>query len=192
MNIAVLGINNKTAAIELREKLSFNSERLGEAMRQLKEKAGVLECLILSTCNRVEIYSLLVDADPSVLASFLREYHGIEESLDDKVYVHMNQSALRHLCRVASGIDSMIVGESQIFAQVKQAYRIALECGAAGIVLKSLFTQSFSLVKTVRSKTNIGYANASVSSAAVDFTKKIIGDISGKAVLIVGPVKWAN
>ena len=186
MNIVVLGVNSKTAAVDLREKLAFRPELIGEAMQLLKSWEGVLECLILSTCNRVEIYSLLSDAEPAVLATFLREYHGIEESIDDVVYVHKNERALSHLCRVASGIDSMVVGEPQVFGQVKDAYRIALEAGAAGIVFKSLFPQAFTLVKGVRSKTGIGRANVSISSAAVAFAKKTLGDISGKSVLIIG------
>ncbi len=155
MNIVVLGVNNKTASVEVRERLAFRSEQLGEAMRLLKQREGVLECLILSTCNRVEIYSLLADVEPSILASFLCEYHRIGGSISDLVYVHTNEDALSHLCRVASGIDSMIVGEPQIFGQVKDAYRVALESGAAGVVFKSLFPQAFTLVKSLRAKTGI-------------------------------------
>ena len=186
MNIVVAGLNNKTAAVDVREKLAFRQEQLGDAMRLLKTREGVLECLILSTCNRVEIYALLADVAPPILASFLRDYHGLDEEIDDKLYVHKNEEALGHLCRVASGIDSMIVGEPQIFGQVKEAYKVALECGAVGTVFKSLFPQAFTLVKIVRSRTDIGRANVSVSSAAVSFSRKALGDLSGKTVLIIG------
>jgi glutamyl-tRNA reductase len=186
MNIIVLGVNNKTAVLDLREKLAFRQQDLAEATRMLKGREGVVECLILSTCNRVEVYALLEDADPSVLSSFLHEYHRLDESIDHKVYLHMNMEALIHLCRVASGIDSMIVGEPQIFGQIKDAYKVAVDCGGAGIVFKSLFPQVFTLVKTVRSKTDIGRASVSVSSAAVSLCRKVLGDISGKTVLVIG------
>jgi glutamyl-tRNA reductase len=186
VNVFALGLSNKTSAVEVREKLAFRQDELADAMQKLKSREGVLECLILSTCNRVEVYALLADVAPSVLATFLRDYHGLDEEIGDKLYMRQNEAALSHLCRVAAGVDSMIVGEPQIFGQVKEAYKIAVECGTAGIVFKSLFPQAFTLVKTVRSRTDIGRANVSVSSAAVSFSRKTLGDLSGKTVLIIG------
>ena len=103
MNIVVLGMSNKTAGVDLREKFAFREESLSDALVALKRKEGVLECLILSTCNRVELYSLLDGGGPSLLSSFLQEYHGIPDDIGDNIYVHKNEDALRHLCRVAAG-----------------------------------------------------------------------------------------
>jgi glutamyl-tRNA reductase len=186
MNIVVLGMSNKTAAVELREKFAFAEDTLPDALKALRACQGVGECVILSTCNRVEIYALLDGASPAVLSSFLHDFHRVTESVEESLYVHQNEEALRHLCRVAAGIDSMVVGEPQVFGQVKEAYRTAQESGTAGTVFKSLFTEAFALVKKARTETDIGRANVSVSHAAVRLARQVLGDLKGRTVMILG------
>jgi glutamyl-tRNA reductase len=186
MNIVALGMSNKTAAVEVREKFAFAEETLPEALKGLRSQPGVSECVILSTCNRVEIYALLDGATPAVLSSFLHDFHGMKEGAEESLYVHHNEDALRHLCMVAAGIDSMIVGEPQVFGQVKEAYRAAQESGTTGAVFKSLFTEAFALVKKARTETDIGRANVSVSHAAVRLARQVLGDLKGRTVMILG------
>ncbi len=192
MIVSVLGMNSKTAAVDLRERFAFEDEALPRALSALREQQGVAECVILSTCNRVELYAVLDGAEPSALASFLCDFHGVKECIDDTLYVHTNEEAVEHLCKVAAGIDSMIVGEPQVFGQVKDAYRIALEAGVVGPVFKRLFPQAFALVKKVRSSTDIGRANVSVSYAAVALSKRALGEIAEKTALILGAGEMAE
>jgi glutamyl-tRNA reductase len=189
MNIVAFGMSNKTAAVELREKFAFAEESLPAALKALGSREGVKECVILSTCNRVEIYALLDGAEPFSLCSFLHDFHGLKECAEESLYVHQNEEALQHLCRVAAGLDSMVVGEPQVFGQVKAAYRTALENKTAGTVFQSLFPQVFALVKKVRSTTDIGRANVSVSYAAVNLARQVLGDLDGRTVMILGAGK---
>lgn len=190
MNIIVLGINHKTAPVEVREKYSFKEEELPDALQILKNIEEVLECVILSTCNRVELYALMLTEDIEGLLNFLSGRARFKEhSLDQLralLYSHLNEKALEHICRVSSGLDSMVVGEPQIFGQMKDAYNIALRAGTTGPIFQSLFPQVFSLVKKIKSATKVGRNNVSVSYAAVSLARKIFKNIQGKCVMILG------
>ena len=190
MNIVVVGMNHKTVPIEIREKYSFKEEDLPEALKALKNIEEVLECAILSTCNRVEIYALTLIDDVEKIKDFLYKKDNSSELPIDKIqsylYIHRNGKALEHLCRVSSGLDSMVLGEPQVFGQMKDAYKLAVDTGAAGPVFRSLFPQIFSLVKKVRSVTDIGRCNVSVSYVAVNLARNIFRDIEGRSVMILG------
>jgi glutamyl-tRNA reductase len=190
MNIIVLGMSHKTTPVEIREKYSIQEENLPTALKELKDFEDVLECVILSTCNRVEIYALTVNDNTEDIENLLFKRSGPSMPIRDQrqrwVYTFEKEQALEHLCRVSSGLDSMVLGEPQIFGQMKDAYNLALNSGTVGPVFRSLFPQIFSAVKEVRSLTGIGEANVSVSSVAVSLARKIFGDIQGKTLMILG------
>jgi glutamyl-tRNA reductase len=190
MNIVVLGMNHTTAPVEVRERYSYKEEDLPEALKALKNVEGVLECAILSTCNRVELHALMLTDDLNEISKFFLKRDNLERSAGDRInkcmYIHQNQKALEHLCKVSSGLDSMVLGEPQIFGQVKEAYKLAVDTGTAGSVFQSLFPQIFSLVKRVRSVTSIGRTNVSVSYVAVNLARDIFKGIRGRSVMILG------
>ena len=190
MNIIVLGMSHKTAPVEIREKYSFNEEDLPEALKTLKNVEGILECAILSTCNRVELYALTLTEEVEGLLDFLLKRSDLKQQSIDRlrplIYMHKNEKALEHICRVSSGLDSLVVGEPQIFGQMKDAYTIALQTGTTGPVFRSLFPQVFSLVKKIHSATDVGRSNVSVSYAAISLARKIFKDIRGLSIMIIG------
>ncbi|HEB71199.1 MAG TPA: glutamyl-tRNA reductase [Nitrospirae bacterium] len=190
MNLIVLGINHKTAPVEIREKLSISEHLIGESIHILEDKAPeIKEKVILSTCNRMEIYARVTDITKGVesLKSFLCGYHEIDrETLDKSAYLLVLEEAVEHLFKVTSSLDSMIVGEPQILGQVKGAYSAAREFEATGAVLNRLFEQSFTVAKRVRTETGIAENAVSVSFAAVELAKKIFGDLSDKTTLLIG------
>jgi glutamyl-tRNA reductase len=186
MQLCITGISYKTAAIEIREKLSFQENDLDEAYRLLLARDGIRECVILSTCNRVEIYAILEEDSIDFFKSFMGMYHNYLCDLESKIYCKKGTEALRHICAVASGLDSMVLGEPQIFGQLKDAYAQALKRGAVKYTLAHLFSQIFSIVKKVRNKTAIGEKNVSISYAAVKLAQRIFHDIRGKKVMILG------
>jgi glutamyl-tRNA reductase len=190
MNIFVTGLNHKTAPLEIREKYAFHEEDLPGALKSLKNTRQVLECAILSTCNRTEICALLMADSDNDIRAFIINRNNQKESSNEEIlhyfYTHRNEKALEHLCRVSSGLDSMVLGEPQIFGQMKDAFKLAVDTRAAGPVLRSLFPQIISLTKKVRSLTNIGRNCLSVSSAAVNLAKSIFSDIQGRNVMIIG------
>ncbi len=186
MQLCITGISYKTAAIEIREKLSFQEKDLDDAYRLLLAGDGIRECVILSTCNRVEIYAILEENSIEFFKSFMGRYHNYPGDLESKIYCKKGTEALRHICAVASGLDSMVLGESQIFGQLKDAYTQALKRGAVKYTLAHLFSQIFSIVKKVRNKTAIGEKNVSISYAAVKLAQRIFHDIRGKKVMILG------
>lgn len=186
MQLCVAGISFKTAAVEVREKLSFGEKDLDEAYRLLLAKEEVSECVILSTCNRVEIYAMLHEDRVAVLKDFIRDYHKYSENLESIFYYKKGEDALRHMCMVAAGLDSMVIGESQIFGQIKDAFARADKLGAVQYTFEHLFSQMFGIVKKIRSKTAIGEKNVSVSYVAVKLARSIFADISGKKVMILG------
>lgn len=190
MNIIVLGMNHKTAPVDVRERYSFKEEELPEALRELKNIEEVLECVILSTCNRVEVYALTLTENTEALVDFLsrrtRSGANPEAQILPLLYSHVNEKALEHICRVSSGLDSLVVGEPQIFGQVKDAYNIAVQAGATGPIFRSLFPQVFSLVKRIQSGTNIGRNNVSVSYAAISLARSIFKNLNSQKVLILG------
>ena len=143
MLFCVVGLSFRTAPVEVREKLSFGDETIDDAYRLLLAKEEVSECVIVSTCNRVEIYALLSERRGNILKDFIRDFHKYKDSLDTVLYSKSGSDAVKHLCMVASGLDSMVIGESQIFGQVKDAFSRAVSAGAVSHALEHLFSQIF-------------------------------------------------
>ena len=187
--LLLFGVNHKTAPIELREKIAIPFERLAEATRSLAATRGVREAIIVSTCNRVE---LLVSTEAGGegapnLIDFFNQFLAVDHSeLRPHVYEYREQEAVRHLFRVASSLDSMVVGEPQILGQVKEAYSVAKSVGGAGSSLDRLMQIAFSVAKRVRNETEIGSSSVSVASIAVDLAEKIFGSLEGKKVFLIG------
>lgn len=191
--LALVGLSHHTAPIEVRERMAFAEDRLAEALRALSALPGVGEAMIVSTCNRVEVYAGLDDAAAvAALERFLVEDRGLPAELRGHLYARDGREALRHLFRVAASLDSMVVGESQILGQVKQAYAAALEAGTLGPVLQRSVPRAFSLAKRVRSETDVAKSSASIASAAVDLAAQIFGDLDGRRVLVVGAGKMGE
>ena len=190
--IVSIGTSHHVAPIEFREKLAFSEAQLTEAFQHLRESYPVQETVILSTCNRVEVYAAAnsvhtTDAAAKMLVEFLSHYHQISlESLKKWTYLHHNLETIRHLFRVTASLDSMVVGESQILGQVKEAYDASREAGGTGTILNRLFAKAFSVGKRIRSETTIATGAVSISYAAVELAKKIFNTLEGKTVAIVG------
>ena len=190
--IVSIGTSHHVAPIEFREKVAFSEEQLIESHQDLHECAQVQEAVILSTCNRVEVYAVLnavrnADAAAKVLIEFFSRFHQIEKgSLKKWTYLHHNLETIRHLFRVTSSLDSMVVGESQILGQVKAAYNTSRSGGSTGPILNRLFTKAFSVGKRIRSETTITAGAVSISYAAVELAKKIFNTLEGKTVAILG------
>ena len=186
MKIVLLGVNHKTAPIELRERLAISPANLPEATRALREATGVQEALILSTCNRVELLTCQ-DADSPRLLEFIESYFHIEEQIiRPHLYEYSDREAIRHLFRVASSLDSMVIGEPQILGQVKESYLAARSVGAVRSHLDRLLQRTFTVAKRVRSETQIGSSSVSIASVAVELAQKIFGSLADKRVLLVG------
>ncbi len=195
MAIVVLGLNHKTAPVEVRERLHFPERVLPEALGALGALPEVYERLILSTCNRVEVYAVVPDAAGArePLQTFLAEHRGVPaEAFAESLYLHAEAEAARHLFRVASSLDSMVVGEHQILAQVKEAYGVAGRLGATGPILNGLLERALRVAKQVRTETGIGAAPVSVASVAVDLAKRIFSDLAGRTVMILGAGEMAE
>jgi glutamyl-tRNA reductase len=191
--LVLLGINHNTAPIEVRERLAIPSARLADATRTLLHQPGIREGLILSTCNRVELLTLQEEATTTDLPRFLHEYFSVTPAtLQPHLYEHRDREAVRHLFRVASSLDSMVVGEPQILGQVKESYTIAREVGAVSTTLEALLQRTFTVAKKVRSETQIGSSSVSIASVAVDLARKIFGSLQGKTVLLVGAGKMSE
>ncbi len=190
--IVSVGTSHHVAPIEFREKLAFSEEQLIEFLQRLRESDQVQEAVILSTCNRVEVYALAhsvqnADAAAKMLVECLARYHQIGvDSLKKWCYLHRNLETIQHLFRVTSSLDSMVVGESQILGQVKTAYDLSRSAGGVGVVLNRLFTKAFSVGKRIRSETTITTGAVSISYAAVELAKKIFNTLQGKTVAIIG------
>ena len=187
--IIVVGVNHKTAPVEIRERLAFPEERLPQALTQLKNSVGLQECLILSTCNRVEIYGVLSELDGAIprMYEFLNGHSRLDRgTLESSLYVHRQLDGIQHLFRVASGLDSMVLGESEIAGQVKDAYAIALQHGATGKVFNALFQKAFNAAKEVRAQTGLGRGATSVGSVTVELARKIFGQLADRRILLIG------
>ena len=191
-HIVSIGTSHHVAPIEFRERLAFSEEQLIESHQHLRELDQVQEAVILSTCNRVEVYAVLnsvrtAEAAAKILAEFLSRCHQIDmESLKKWTYLHHNLETIQHLFRVTSSLDSMVVGESQILGQVKDAYDTSRSIGSTGTVLNRLFAKAFSVGKRIRSETTITTGAVSISYAAVELAKKIFNTLEGKTVAIIG------
>ncbi len=185
MAVNILGINHKTAPVALREKVAFTEDRLGAALLTLRRELGVAEALILSTCNRTEVY-WSGTASGSELSQWLERHHGNNLDLAASLYVHQETRAVEHTFSVASGLDSMVLGEVQILGQLKDAYRIAQQSGSTGPILNKLFQAAFSAAKRVRTETRIGANAVSLASATVSLARRVYEDLSAHNVLLVG------
>ena len=194
MRVALAGLNHRTAPVQIREKLAFRMEEIPAALVRMQER-GAKEALILSTCNRVEITAALEAETPasSLFDSVLDLRTGVSpEAIGPHLYTYENREAIRHLFRVASSLDSMIVGEPQILGQLKQAYAQARDSGAVGTVLDTVITRALHVAKRIRSETEIGQSAVSVSYAAVELAREIFGSLTRKRVLIVGAGKMSE
>jgi glutamyl-tRNA reductase len=195
MKLLVTGVSHKTAPVAVRESLAFREETLPASLADLKARGGVAEAMILSTCNRVEITLTTGDeCDPGALVdSFLAALKGVDPAaLQPHLYRHEGRDAIHHIFRVASSLDSMVVGEPQILGQLKAAYGAAKDCGAVCGWLDGLMSRAFSVAKRVRSETGIGQMAVSVSYAAVELARKIFGSLSNRTIMIVGAGKMSE
>jgi len=192
MTFQLIGVNHKTAPVEVRERLAIPESRLPEALRRFTQHPGVDEGLILSTCNRVELVARTVNGGAD-LRAFLRDFFQIDAAaIDPHLYELHAQDAVRHLFRVTSSLDSMVVGEPQILGQVKEAYATARAVGAVNSQLDQLLTRAFAVAKRVRTETAVGSSAVSVASVAVDLARKIFGSLQGKHVYLVGAGKMTE
>jgi glutamyl-tRNA reductase len=190
--LTVIGVNHKTAPIEVREKIAIPRADLPEVTRALAAEPGVAECLIVSTCNRVEILAA-IEGEEADIDGFLWRRFGLDPALlRPHLYEHRGQEAVRHLFRVAASLDSMVVGESQILGQVKEAFAVARAAGAVGGRLESLLQAAFAAAKKVRSETEIGANSVSIASVGVELARKIFGSLEGRTVFLVGAGKMSE
>ncbi len=183
-----VGVNHRRAPVELRERVAFSQEELGDALEKLVQLPDVDEALVLSTCNRVELYAAgTFEKTPYQLTTFLHQFHQIEEGvLDEHMFRLVGEDAVSHLFRVAASLDAIVVGEPQILGQVKEAFFRAAGKKATGAVLNRAFHKAFSVAKRVRTETAIAQSAVSVSYAGVELAQKIFGDLSGLSCLLVG------
>lgn len=187
MAFIALGINHKTASVAVRERVAFSPEQLVEALRQLCRVVGSREAAILSTCNRSELYLEMECVQPQAVLDWLAQFHDVPSAdLHACAYVHQDDQAIRHMMRVACGLDSLVLGEPQILGQIKSAYAVAREAGTLGPLLGRLFQATFSTAKTVRTDTAIGENPVSVAFAAVSLAKQIFTDLSHSQALLIG------
>ncbi len=195
-NIILLGTNHKTAPVEIREQLAQACHRNNHPLRYHGKLEAIDELFFLSTCNRVEFLFTTNDRDKAVreVKGLLENHLGLasQHVLDDHIYVFGDQDAVRHLFRVASSLDSMMVGEPQILGQIKTAYREATEYRTTGVTLNRLIHKAFSVAKRVRTETHIGSHAVSISYAAVELARKIFGELRDKQVLLVGAGEMAE
>ena len=185
-NLILFGVNHRTAPIELREQIAIPAGRLAEATRSLVQTSGVREAMILSTCNRVELLVCCEAGAPDLMGFFNHFFLLDHSTLRPHIYEYREEDAVRHLFRVASSLDSMVVGEPQILGQVKEAYAVAKAVGGASSSLDRLLQNAFNVAKRVRNETEIGSSPVSVASIAVDLAQKIFGSLEGKKVLLIG------
>jgi glutamyl-tRNA reductase len=192
MSLTLIGVNHKTAPIEVRERIAISRDELPKTIRSLAAVPGVLECMIVSTCNRVEIVAAVESPEIS-LGSFLQEHFRLDPALlAPHIYEHRDREAVHHLFRVAASLDSMVVGEPQILGQVKEAFAVARVAGAVAGELEHLLQSTFAAAKKVRAETEIGSNSVSIASVAVDLARKIFGSLQGRTVFLVGAGKMSE
>jgi len=187
MALLAVGLNHKTAPVQIRERVAFAPEQLPETLRNLAAQNMISEAAILSTCNRTEMLCCIDEADSEIVIEWLRQHRDFSENeLDPYMYTHPEQMAVRHMLRVASGLDSLILGEPQILGQLKDAYSTAKAAGTVGTQLSKLFEYTFSVAKQVRTDTAIGASPVSVAFAAVSLSKQIFSDLNEHTALLIG------
>jgi len=192
MSLVLIGVNHKTAPIALRERIAISREDLPETTRALADMPGVSECMIVSTCNRVEFLAT-VDSPDADLTAFLHSHFGIDPAeLAPHIYDYRDHEAVRHLFRMAASLDSMVVGEPQILGQVKEAFAAARTAGTVAGQLEHLLQSAFAAAKKARSETGIGSNHVSIASVAVDMARKIFGSLQGRTVFLVGAGKMSE
>lgn len=195
MHIIVVGLDYRTAPVEVREKFTFSEQQLPSALRQLQHTKSILECVIVATCNRTELY-VVVDRHQvcgHYIRSFLEAWFGVpRQEFTSHLYMYEDQRAIEHLFRVASGLESMIIGETQILGQVRNAFLLAQQCRTTGTLFNRLFKQAVTLAKRAHAQTTIGETAVSISYAAVELGKRIFGDFTNKKVMILGAGKMSE
>ena len=192
MRFQLIGVNHKTAPVEVRERLAIPESRLAEACKRFAEHPAIAEGMIVSTCNRVEFLANMRNGSGD-LREFLRDYFAVDPSrFESHLYEFRENEAVRHVFRVASSLDSMVVGEPQILGQVKEAYATARAVGAVRAQLDQLLTRAFAVAKRVRTETAVGSSSVSVASVAVELAEKIFGNLQGKSVYLVGAGKMSE
>lgn len=189
MSFLCLGINHRTAQVDLRERLAFAEKDIAAALQQFRQINAVNEAVLVSTCNRVELYVGLDHSSEGVermLLDCMSEMRGVDCRLDDHFYAMRNVEAAKHLFEVVAGLDSMVLGETEIFGQIKESYRSALEGGFTGRQLNKIFQASFAVGKRLRSRTGIQRGATSIGSVAVELAERIFGDLTKSGVMILG------
>lgn len=187
MSLLAIGINHQTAPIDIREKVSFAPETMSESLAAVLSLPGIEETVILSTCNRSEIYCAADERSIEAVVQWLADYHNVDiNQLRDALYIHVDRPAIEHLGRVAAGLDSMVLGEPQILGQLKSAFAVAQEYDSVGQQLNHLFQHSFRVAKSVRTQTAIGENAVSVAFAAVSLSTRIFDTLSNCRALLVG------
>ncbi|MFP4307554.1 MAG: glutamyl-tRNA reductase [Desulfococcaceae bacterium] len=195
LEIVLLGLNHKTAEVELRECLGFSGDEADAALHAFRAAPPIEEAVLLSTCNRVEVLMSTPDVEGAAAAAkrYLAETKGMEiDRFEEALYVHVGDAAVNHIFRVAAGLDSLVVGEPQILGQLKGAYRNAIEKRTSGVLLNRLLHKTFFVAKRVRTETGIGDHAVSISYAATELARKIFGELEGKQVLLVGAGEMAE
>ncbi len=195
MHILVVGLNYKTAPVQVREKFTFSDEALPEALEQLKSTKSILECVVVATCNRTEIYAVVdrLQVCGHYIRTFMEEWFGLpRHEFNQHLYMYEDTEAIHHLFRVTSGLDSMVLGETQILGQVRNAFALSQQLNTTGLIFNTLFKQAITVAKKAHSETAIGENAVSVSYAAVELGKRIFGQFHNKTVLIVGAGKMSE
>jgi glutamyl-tRNA reductase len=191
--IVVVGVSHRTAPLTIREALAFPKDELGRALLRLRSETGVAECVILSTCNRVEIHAEASESQAAALADFLTRDRGQDlGAVEPHLFLLTEEDAIRHVFEVVASLDSMVVGETQILGQVKAAYEAAEEAGTLGPSLRTLRQRMLAAAKRVRTETEISRNAISVSHVAVELARKIFGELRGQRVLLVGAGKMSE
>lgn len=187
MSLLTLGLNHQTAPVDIREKITFTPEHLERALNEVQDVKGIKEAVIVSTCNRTEIYCECDDKYESDLTAWVAKFHQIdEEAISPYLYQHDHEQSIHHLYRVASGLDSLVLGEPQILGQLKSAFDTATQANSINTILGRLFQSAFTIAKKVRTETDIGANPVSVAFAAVSLAKQIFGDLSSLQALMIG------
>ena len=187
MQLTVLGLNHRTAPVEIRERFNFSNDRVASILRRLRNYDNIPEAMLLSTCNRTELYMVIENPHEAIpfIKTLLKHLAG-EHYQSEYFYNLSGTNCVKHLFRVASSLDSLIVGEGQILSQIKNAYQIARANGMTDTILNTIMNKAIAVGKRVRTETKIAYSSVSVSSAAVDLAIKILGDLSKAQILVVG------
>lgn len=187
MNLFVLGVNHETTPIDIREKISFSPEQVHQALTEFKEQSAADEAVILSTCNRTEVYCNLKNLSPQQIYVWLTEFFDLNsDSIDQYIYEHTDLDAIKHIMRVSSGLNSLVMGEPQIFGQIKDAYNLAHKANTIHQQLDALFQHIFRTVKQIRTDTAIGSSPVSVAFSAVALSKQFFGELEDQTALLFG------